>query len=103
MAAAHGFDRQIIQFRDRLRAGIHVDVVLQRADLGRARRQNQVLRPHGIHHVERRETFCLKRLSIQVDLHLPLLPAVRIRNGRSWNCDQSRADEVNAGIEKLLL
>ncbi len=102
-AAAHGLDGQIVQFRHRLRAGIHVDVVLERPDLGGARGQNQVLRADRIDHVQRRKALRLQSRGIQIHLHLPLFAAVGIRNRRSRHGDQSRADEVHARVEQLLL
>ena len=101
--AAHVLDRQIVQFRDTLRTGVHVDVIFQGADFRGAGGQNQILRADRVHHIERRESLGLQGGRVQVHLYLALLSAVGIRDGCTRHGDQARADEINARIEQLLL
>ena len=102
-AAADGLDRQVVQLRRRLRAAVQVDVVLERADLRGAGRQDQVLRVDRVDHVERRQPFGLQRGRVEVDHDLPLLAAVGKRHRRALHRGELRADEVDAEVEQLLL
>ena len=96
-------DRQIVQLSDLDRRTIHVDFVLVVANLRGARRQNQILKVDGVHHVVRRKTLGLQGVGIQIDLNLALFAAVGVRNRRSGNADQPGADEVQANVAELLL
>ena len=73
---------------DRGRAVVELYVVFEPADLGRAGRNDLVLRRQGVGHVLRRQPLRLKRLRVQVDLYLPLLAAVGRGDGRAWHGGQ---------------
>ena len=60
--------------------------------------QDQILIADGVDDIRGAKTFRLQRLCIQVDLNLSLLAAVQVRNGRSGNRNELRADEVRADV-----
>ena len=70
-------DRKVVEVVQFLRTAIELDVVFERADLFRARRQDQVLREDRIGHILRRQPAGAQRLRIQVDDDLAVLAAVR--------------------------
>src|SRR5580704_1169716 len=101
--AAHRLNRQLIQFRHGCGTAVGIDGILKRSDFGGPRRKNQVLRANRVHHVQRRQTLGLQRVRIQVDLNLPLLSTIRIRNGASRDRDQAGSNEIYAEVKQLLL
>ncbi len=78
-------DRQVVHLLDLLGTGIDADVVFEVADLLRAGRQDEILRGDRRDDIRSRQSLGAQRLRIQVDLHLPLLAAVGIGNGRAGN------------------
>ena len=78
----HLLDWQVVQLRDLLRAGVEFHVVFGRADLRRARRQDEVLRIDRGDDIGRREPFRLERAEIEIDRDLPRLAAKRKRQLR---------------------
>jgi len=99
----HGLDRKIVQFRDGLRAAVHLHVVFKGAQLRGAGRQNQVLHVHGVYDINRGKSFGLKRCRVDVDADDSLLASIGERRGGARNGGQLRADKKVAEIEKLLL
>ena len=95
--------RKIVQFGDRTRVAVHLHLVLGRPDLGRARRQNQVLRRHRVDDIGGRQTIRLQLGGIQVHLDLARLAAVRIGSGRALYRRQLRAQKILRQIEHPLL
>ena len=68
--------RQVVQAGDGLGRTVHAHAVFGGAELGGARRQDQVLRVDRIDHVGRREAARLQRLRVEVDRNQPVLAAV---------------------------
>ena len=101
--AVDGFDRQVVEFLNGLRAPVHLDVVFERAELGRACGKNQVLRIHRADDVHGREAFGLQRGGVNVHADDALLSAVRKRRGSARDGGKLRADKIVAEIEELLL
>ena len=101
-AIPNGFDRQIIEFRDRTRTAVDIDVILKVSDLGCPGRQNQILRADGIHHVHRRQALGLQRVRVQVHHYLALFPSIGVRNRATGYGHQASANKIHAQIEQLL-
>ena len=101
--AVYGFHRQIVQLSNGLRRAVHLDLIFQRADLGRARRRNQVLRVESADDVVRRQSIGLQAGNIEIDLDLANLAAIGIGHGCAVHGRQLRAQEILAQVEELLL
>ncbi len=100
--AIDGFNRKIVQFRDGLRASVHLHVVFERAKLRCAGGKDEVLRIHGVDDVDGGKTFCLESGGINIDADDALLAPVREGRGGARHGGQLRADKVISGVEKLL-
>ncbi len=100
--AVDGLHRQIVEFLNGLRAAIHFDHVLKRAQFRRSRGQDQVLGIHGADNVNRGKSLGLERLGIDVDADDALLAAVGKRRCSAWNRGELGADEIIAIIKELL-
>src|SRR5712664_1389981 len=100
---ADHLDREIVQLRDCPRARVRRDVVLELPDLGGAGRQHDVLLAEGVDDVDRGQALRLEQPRVQVDHHLALLAAVRIRDRRARHRHQLGPQEVQADIVELLL
>ena len=82
---------------------VQVNVVFELPDFRGSGGKNQVLSADGVDHVDRRQSFGLQSVGVEINLHLPLLAAIGIRNGGARNRHQPGADKVHAVIEELLL
>src|SRR5712664_1167338 len=98
---ADHLDREIVQLRDGPRARVRRDVVLELPDLGGAGRQHDVLLAEGVDDVDRGQALRLEQPRVQVDHHLALLAAVRIRDGRARHRHELSPQEVQADIVEL--
>src|SRR5882757_7714998 len=94
-------DRQIVQLRDFDRARVELYEVLERTDLLRTGRQNQILRGNGSSHIRSGKPFGVQSLRIEVHLDLPLLAAIRKRDSRTGYGCQAGANDVGAKVEDL--
>ena len=77
--------------------------ILRVADLGRARRQRQVLRIDGIDDIERRQALGQQFRGIDIDHDLAIFAAGRGRQGDAGYRRELLADAVDAVIVELLL
>ena len=73
---------------------VGVDEVILRADLGVARRNNQVGAVERVHHVHRRQPARLQRVAVEVDHDLPVLAAKRRRHRGALDRGEKVADVV---------
>ena len=96
------FDGQVVQFGDRHRTVVEFDVVFELTDLGRASRNDLVLRGNRGFNVLSGQSLGLKRLRIEIDLNLPLFPAIGRRNSGPLNGCQRRAYGILPEIVNLL-
>ena len=78
--AVLGFDREIVQLGNCLRAAIHAHIHFQAADLCGAGGKNQVLRVDRIHYVYRSQPVRLKSLRVQVDGDHSRFSTIGVRN-----------------------
>ena len=98
---ADHLDREVVQLGHGPRAGVHRDVVLELADLGGAGRQHDVLLAEGGDDVGRGQPLRLEQALVQIDHHLALLAAVRVRDGRARHRDELGPQEVEADVVEL--
>ena len=94
-------DREVVQLGDGPRACVHRDVILELADLGGAGRQHDVLLAEGRDGVGRGQPFRLEQALVQIDHHLALLAAVRVRDGRARDRDELSPQEVETDVVEL--
>ena len=101
--AVHGLDRKAAEVFHPERRVVELDVVFEGADLLRADRRDQVLRGERVGDVLARQPARLQRRRVEVDLHLALLSAERIRDRGAGHRDQGRAQLVDADVGEILL
>ena len=97
-----GADRQGIQLFDSARAVVEVDAVFEVADLCSAGGHDLVLRCQRGADVAGREAMGLQRGGVEVDLDLPLAPAIGRGDRRALHFGQPGPDEVLTKVEDLL-
>jgi hypothetical protein len=98
-AAALGADRHVVQIVDVGRVRVQLDVILERADLLRARRQDQVLCADRGDDVVGRQSVRPQRLRVEIHLHLALFAAVGIGHRGAGDRGQRGAHDEVAGVE----
>jgi hypothetical protein len=96
-------DRNVVEIVDRGGHRIGADGKLGIADLGRARRQGQVLGVDGIDHVERREPLGLQLQRIEIDHDLAVLAAGRGGQGDDVDGRELLPQAIYSVVVKLLL
>ena len=96
-------DGDPVQLTQDLGAAVDGDVVLARADLRRARRQDDVLGQERIADILGGEPPRVERVRVDVDVDDAHLAAVGHRDGCALNGDELGADEVVAQVVELLL
>src|SRR5712692_3985053 len=101
--AVDGFDREIVEFLDGLRAAIHLHVVLEGAELRRSRGENQVLRVDRVYDINGGKPLGLECRGIDINADDALLAAVGERRGGTRHGRELRTDKIVAVIEELLL
>ena len=99
----HLLDRQIVQVGDGPGGAVHLHLVLDGADLGRAGRGDDVLRVNCVDHVAGREAVSLQPRHVEIDLHLANLAAIGVGRGRTLHRRQLGAQEILAEIEERLV
>src|ERR1019366_4468367 len=92
--AVHRLDRQVVQIGDGLRTAVHLDLIFQRPDLGRAAGSNQVLRVNGVDDVGGREPVGLQPWQVEVNLDLAYLAAIGVGHGRAVDGRQLSAQKI---------
>jgi hypothetical protein len=97
--AIHRFDGQVVQVVHPDRAAVDPDQVLGPGQLGRARRQNQVLLGQRVRDIDRRELFGVELIRVQVHHHRPRFSAEWVRNRGALHGAERGADEVVAQVE----
>ena len=100
--AVDGLDREIAELLDLDRRIVELDGVFETADLFRADRGDQVLRRQRVGDVLARQTACLQRRRIEVDLDLPLFAAIGVGDRGAGHGHQRRAQLVDADIGEVL-
>src|SRR5260370_5972417 len=85
------FAREIVELLDGLRADIHLHAVLKGAELGSARRENQVLRTDGVYDINGRKPLSLERRWIDIHADDALLATVVEGRGSTRNGGDRRA------------
>ena len=101
--AIHHLDGQVVELVQQLGTAVELYLVIDVAELGSSRRENEVLLAQGTRNVRRREPFGVERLRIEVDHHLPELAAERQRDRGPLHGGQLRTNKVQPQIEELLL
>ncbi len=101
--AADRLDRQIVQLFDGLGRVVQLHGILQRTDLGRAGRQDLILRSDRRLDVLRGQALGLEGPGIQVDLDLADPPAIGIGDGRPRDGAEQGAHDVHRLVQHLLL
>jgi hypothetical protein len=86
---------RLFKSSDGLRTAVQGDVVFQRTDFRRSRRQDQVLGADGVDHVAGRQPEGLELGNIDIDLDLPLLASIRIGAGQSLDGRQRGPDKLS--------
>ena len=100
--AVHGLDRQVAEFFHLQGRVVELDVVFEIADLLGADRRDQVLRGQCVGYVLSRKPAGLQRRRIEIDLHLALLAAERIRDRGAGHRDQRRTQLIDADVGEIL-
>ncbi len=95
----HRLDRHVVDLVHAGRAVVEIHVIFERADFRRSSGKNQILGVDGRHHVGRRQPLGLQQVGPDIDHHLPLLAAVRIRAGGPLHGGEGGADIVDRKIE----
>ena len=101
--AADLTDRDVVERFDRLRHGVDADDELRIADLGVAGWQCQALGIDRVDDVVRGKTVGTQRIRVEIDHDLPILAAVRGRQGDAIYRRQRLAQAIDAIVVKLLL
>ncbi len=101
--AVRRLDRQIAERVDRRGRVVELHRVFEAADLLRADGGDEVLRRERVRHVLSRQAARLHGDRIEVDLYLPRLAAVWVRDRGAGNGHERRADDVEADVLQLLL
>ena len=82
---------------------VHLDEILERAELHSSRGQNQILRVDRVYDVHRGKPFGLQGCGIDVHRNQALFSAVRKGKRRALHRRKLRANEVVSKIKELLL
>ena len=100
--AVNGLDGDVVQLLHGAGRSVQANVVLGRADLGRAGRNDDVLRIDGVDHIGCGKTMAIKLLGVDIDHDLPHLAAERDRHRGAGHRGQLRSDKIDAEIVQLL-
>ncbi len=100
--AVDGLDREIAEFLDLQRRVVELHGIFEQADFFRAHRRDQVLRSQRVGDVLAGQAERLQRGRIEVDLDLPLLTAIGVGDRCAGDCDQRRAQLVDAEVGEVL-
>ena len=100
--AVHHLDRQVVHLVQDAGAAVELDLVVLIADLGVARRQDEVLIAQGVGDIGRRKLLGVHRFGVEIHHHLAELAAVGQGHGGALNGGQRGADEVLAQVEQFL-
>ena len=95
--------RHVVEFGEDARAAVQLDLVIAVADLGRARREDQVLVAEGGGDVACRESLGNHLRGVEIDHHLAEASAIGERNGGALDRGQLGADVVLPHVEEFLL
>ena len=102
-AAVDHLDRQIAQRTDVGRRVVELDRVLEAADLLRTDGIDQILSVKGIGNILGGQAAGVQRRCIEIDLDLPRLAAIGIRQSRPRHCDEAGADHIETEVGEVLL